>query len=545
MSTIKRWRQSVAVLAAMLLGVAGQAQAQHGSDKNGPVVQTSEGPVRGFVNNGVYHFLGIPYAAPPVGAWRWRPPQAPKTRKALLDATAYGNICPQVTTLGVFAGPASVDEDCLYLNVFTTKLGKGDTPQSAGLPVIVWIHGGGNVDGTAADYDGSKLASGGPVGVPTVIVTINYRLGLFGFLAHPALNAENHPFANYGIMDIQAALRWVQRNAAAFGGDATRVTLGGQSAGATDTGANLIAPSSAGLFQRAIFQSSPLNALPPLSIGLTRGADLGMAAGCGSGADVATAACLRALSASRILQLQGTAGANGPYITGPMVDGSIVPISPNTAWTAGRFNRMPVMAGHGQDEATFGIGITEYFSGPTQAPINKAQYVANITTTYSGPEYAGGPNYPKGTVEAVLKQYPPASDPPMALNLAGSQAKQNLRDYIERNLITAQKAYKAGARLLVGSDAVYTAYGLNMEELRWFVKLSMSNEQALQSATVLPAEMLGMDKSLGSVSPGYIADIVAVDGDPLADIEVAITTGRWVMKTGSVVVDKTKTDWAG
>ena len=120
-----------------------------------------------------------------------------------------------------------------------------------------------------------------------------------------------------------------------------------------------------------------------------------------------------------------------------------------------------------------------------------------------------------------------------------SQAKQNLRDYIERNLITAQKAYKAGARLLVGSDAVYTAYGLNMEELRWFVKLGMSNEQALQSATVLPAEMLGMDKSLGSVSPGYIADIVAVDGDPLADIEVAITKVRWVMKGGSVVVDKT------
>ncbi len=120
-----------------------------------------------------------------------------------------------------------------------------------------------------------------------------------------------------------------------------------------------------------------------------------------------------------------------------------------------------------------------------------------------------------------------------------SQAKQNLRDYIERNLITAQKAYKAGARLLVGSDAVYTAYGLNMEELRWFVKLGMSNEQALQSATVLPAEMLGMDKSLGSVSPGYIADIVAVDGDPLADIEVAITKVRWVMKAGSVVVDKT------
>src|SRR5205807_8879139 len=136
-------------------------------------------------------------------------------------------------------------------------------------------------------------------------------------------------------------------------------------------------------FHRAIFQSSPLNALPPLSLGLSRGADFGMSAGCGSEADAATAACLRALSASRVLQLQGTAGANGPYVTGPMVDGSIVPISPNTAWTAGRFNRMPIMAGNVQDEATFGLGITEHFRGPTQPPINNAQHVAHLTTTYS------------------------------------------------------------------------------------------------------------------------------------------------------------------
>jgi imidazolonepropionase-like amidohydrolase len=120
-----------------------------------------------------------------------------------------------------------------------------------------------------------------------------------------------------------------------------------------------------------------------------------------------------------------------------------------------------------------------------------------------------------------------------------AQAKQNLRNYIERNFLTAQKAYKAGARMVVGSDAVYTGFGANMQELRWFVKLGMSNEQALQSATVLPAEMLGVEKSLGSVAPGYVADIVAVEGDPLADIEVAIGKVRWVMKAGSVVVDKT------
>src|SRR5437016_7019064 len=397
--------KTTSILCGLLFAATGCARVTAG-DKTGPVVNTAEGPVTGLVTNSVYEFRGIPYAAPPVGKWRWMPPQPAAKWKEPRDATHFGNICAQVTTLGVFAGPASVDEDCLYLNVFTTKLGKGDTPQSGGLPVIVWIHGGGNVDGTAADYDGSKLAIGGPVGVPTVIITINYRLGLLGFLAHPALNAENHPFANYGIMDIQAALRWVQRNAAAFGGDPLHVTLGGQSAGATDTGANVISPSSAGLFHRAIFQSSPTNALAPLAVGLTRGTDFAKAAGCDGGSDAATASCLRNLSASRILQLQGTANANGPYVTGPMVDGSIVPVTPITAWMTGRFNHMPMMGGNVQDEQTFVIGNTEYFSGPPQTPINAAHFDALITATYTGPEYPGGPDYPPAAAATAPAAYP-------------------------------------------------------------------------------------------------------------------------------------------
>lgn len=120
-----------------------------------------------------------------------------------------------------------------------------------------------------------------------------------------------------------------------------------------------------------------------------------------------------------------------------------------------------------------------------------------------------------------------------------AQAKENFRSFIERNVATARKARAAGARLLVGSDAVFTAFGTNMQELRWFVKLGMTNEEALQSATVLPAEMLGMEKSLGSVAPGYFADMVAVEGDPLADVEAAVSQVRWVMKGGAVVVDKT------
>jgi len=120
------------------------------------------------------------------------------------------------------------------------------------------------------------------------------------------------------------------------------------------------------------------------------------------------------------------------------------------------------------------------------------------------------------------------------------EAKENFRNFIQRNLATATKAYRAGARMLVGSDAVYTAFGLNMHELRWFVRMGMTNEQALQSATILPAEMLGMQNSLGSVAPGYTADMIAVEGDPLADIETVLTNVRWVMKAGAVAVDKTR-----
>ena len=396
--------------------VSAPALAHQDRDRdNGPVVNTNEGPVRGFVENGVNKFLGIPYAAPPVGELRWQPPQ-PVARWGgrPLDATAFGNICAQTTTLGVFAGPASIDEDCLYLNVFTTRLGAGHDGRGGGHdkrggknPVLVWIHGGGNVDGVSNDYDGSKLATGGPGGSPTVVVTINYRLGLFGYLAHPALDAEGHLSDNYGILDIQGVLRWVQRNIDSFGGDPDNVTLGGQSAGASDTGANVISQLSEGLFHRAIFQSSPTSTYPPLSVGLTRGTNFAAAAGC-PGTDAATAACLRALSAPQILQLQGTANANGPYVTGPMVDGTIIPLTPQMAWSTGRFNRMPIMGGNVQDEGNFGIGITEYFSGPPQVPLTAAGYVANVTRTYSGMAGPGGtpPAYPSGAVAAVLAHYP-------------------------------------------------------------------------------------------------------------------------------------------
>jgi para-nitrobenzyl esterase len=383
-----------ALLTAGVLATPSVA-AQEAERSAGPVVSTAEGPVRGFVQSGVNIFLGIPYAAAPVGSLRWRPPQPVEHWDEPLDATHFASTCPQVTELGAFAGPGSINEDCLYLNVFTSNLRQRN-------PVLVWIHGGGNVDGESSDYDATKLATGGPLGSPTVVVTLNYRLGLFGFLAHPALDSEGDPFGNYGILDIQAVLQWVQRNAEAFGGDPTRVALGGQSAGSQDTGANLVSPGAAGLFNRAILQSAPFStssSYVPLPAAVTNGTNFAAAAGC-PGSDAVAAACLRALSAARILQLQGTPNASGPYVTGPMVDGTVIPIAPDTAFATGQFNKMPVMGGNTHDEFTFLSAISEYFSGPPQTPLTAAQYVAIVTSSY-----------PPATAAAVLAEYPVGNYP--------------------------------------------------------------------------------------------------------------------------------------
>jgi para-nitrobenzyl esterase len=392
--------------AAALAGLAvASAPALAAGNGNGPTVSTSDGPVRGFVNNsGVNTFLGIPYAAPPVGSLRWMPPQ-PTSHHSLLDATQFASNCPQVTELGAFAGPSSTNEDCLYVNVFTPSL-KGSNA------VLVWIHGGGYVDGESTDYDASKLATGGPLGKPTVVVTINYRLGLFGFLSESHLNSEGHPWGNYGILDIQAALRWVRANVAAFGGDPTRVALGGQSAGAGATQANVLSPLAAGLFNRAINESSPsadflvappsTPSLTSAQVALNRGAAFATAAGCSD------ATCLRNLSAARILQLQGTPNANGPFVTGLFVDGTIVPTQPEVAWQNGSYNRMPMLGGAVHDESNFTNSITEYFSGPPQAPLTASQYTSLVNATFVPPLYTSG------AAAAVLGNYPPGSNPDAA-----------------------------------------------------------------------------------------------------------------------------------
>jgi para-nitrobenzyl esterase len=162
------------------------------------------------------------------------------------------------------------------------------------------------------------------------------------------------------------------------------------------------------LFSRAIYESSPTSTFPPASIALQHGRDFATAAGCPAGNGAKAADCLRNLSAERILQLQGTPNSNGPYITGPFVDGTIIPRSPEQAWTTGKFNKVPSIGGNVQDEGNFSIGITEYFSGPPQVPMTADQYVAAVTRAYSGNAGPGGtpPAYPAGTADKVLQEYP-------------------------------------------------------------------------------------------------------------------------------------------
>jgi para-nitrobenzyl esterase len=314
----------------------------------------------------------------------------------VLNATTYGNTCAQVTTLGVFAGPANSNEDCLFANVFTPNL-----QSTANLPVIVWIHGGGNLDGESNDYDGSKMALQGN----TVVVTFNYRLNLMGFLAVNSLDTEGHNFANYGLLDQQMVLNWVKQNIANFGGNPNNVTLGGQSAGAEDTGFAMLSPLAAGSFQHGICESfCPTGNLPTLSAAEAVGQEFADAAGCGGKTGAAQASCLRRVPAAEVEALAGTASAASAYVLGPILDGTVLPVQPPAAWANGQFTHMPLMNGNVQDEENFTLAIDEYFENP-QAPITGSQYTSTIVNTYSTSAY------PAGTAEKILKLYPLANYP--------------------------------------------------------------------------------------------------------------------------------------
>src|SRR6476661_5601305 len=288
-----------------------------------PRVTTDTGTLEGLDTAGVMVFRGIPYAAPPVGNLRWRPPEPAKRWSGVRQAAQLGHNCIQHQPYGdIDPYAAGISEDCLYLNVWT----KSPLPASrAPRPVLVWIHGGGFFAGFGGEerHNGARLAQKG-----AVVVTINYRLGAFGFLAHPSLAAESphHAAGNYGLLDQIAALQWVQRNIARFGGDPSRVTIFGESAGGMSVGSLVASPLAKGLFQRAILESGT-----GVGVGVARN-DTARAVGLrfaqsvgvyGIGTDAI--AHLRALSPDTILAASLHLGQPGSPAFYPVVDGWVLP----------------------------------------------------------------------------------------------------------------------------------------------------------------------------------------------------------------------------
>ena len=305
------------------------------------VVATKAGPVQGVVTDGVEAFRGIPFAAPPVGALRWRAPQPAAPWAAVRDATAFGPACPQ---------PYDVvqSEDCLTLNVFRPAEAAGP------LPVMVWFYGGALWSGSASLYPGDSLARQG-----VVVVTLNYRLGRLGFFAHPALVAEapGEPHFNYGFLDQLAALEWVRDNIAAFGGDPGRVTIFGESAGGGSVMAHLVSPLSRGLFHGAIMESpggptGRAEAIPvtPLPEAEKLARDYAASRGI-TGDDAAALAALRAVPADQLVAGEApyldavVTGVPVPGLAGGILDGVFLRETPEGAFDAGRQARVPVIVG--------------------------------------------------------------------------------------------------------------------------------------------------------------------------------------------------------
>lgn len=357
----------VAALCVVTLGTALTASA---GDR--PIALTESGLVIGFRAGAINAFLGIPYAAPPLGNLRWRPPKRYGSFPGFfLEATQFGSKCTQ-------AGGGS--EDCLFLNVFTPKSASGNGG-GPGLPVMFWIHGGGLVNGSSDPYDPKWLVKNG-----VIVVTINYRLGYLGFFAQSAIDAEGHRKGNYGLMDQQFALKWVRRNIAAFGGDPHRVTIFGESAGGQSVYANLASPLAAGLFSGAIAESGSYlefqdyfsdiitlaQAETTGSNAVPSGAAIATSVGCAN----QKASCLRAVPASTMVAAE-------PFPLYPFVDGTLLTQTIGAAFASGEFNQVPVISGTNHDEYRLFVALDYDFTG--NPILTAAEYDTAVNALW-GPE---------------------------------------------------------------------------------------------------------------------------------------------------------------
>ncbi|HYK62118.1 MAG TPA: carboxylesterase family protein [Bryobacteraceae bacterium] len=350
-------------------------------------VRTTQGLVLGLSDGRVDQFLGVPYAAPPVGDLRWKPPAEAPSWNAIRDAIQQESECSQ---------PSGGSEDCLYLNIYRPA---GAKPGQS-LPVIVFIHGGSNQIGSGNQYDPSDWAAS----TGLIVVTINYRLNVFGFLALPSLDAEaGEPSSgNYGLMDQQAALRWVNANIRAFGGDQDNVTIQGESAGGVDVCANLVSPTAAGLFTKAIMESMYCPTATH-DQAIQTSAPVAAALGC---TDAQTAAaCMQNKSAANVLAAAGhlsMAGEAG-FMPSPNFGSSVLPLLAPDALSAGQWNRSSILIGSNHDDASPFVSAA-LDARKVQFPITVQEYQTLVSAQYGS------------FASAVLMEYPLSnySDPFLA-----------------------------------------------------------------------------------------------------------------------------------
>ncbi|MFF0468801.1 carboxylesterase/lipase family protein [Micromonospora zamorensis] len=399
-----RWVVALGAVALLAPAMAvGPAEADE-DRRSAAVVRTDQGALRGNVAADHLSFQGIPYARAPLGPLRWAPPQPGPTWTGVRDATRPGAACAQLQ--GLPMDSPSESEDCLYLNV-TTPRPAARSPR----PVMVWLHGGDFRFGSGDVYGGQRLAAGGDV----IVVTLNYRLGALGFLAHPALADAGGITGNFGLQDQQAALRWVRHNAAAFGGDPGNVTLFGQSAGATSVCAQLAAPAAAGLFHRAIMQSnSCANPVQTRAEAISAAEEFAQRVGCTDPDGVA--ACLRGQDPALLIETVGYPGAGVDL--GPAVDGRTLPVDPAYALTTGRLHPVPVLTGMNRDESRLVVWGIER-SGlncaeppkpdqePESCPLSDEQYRDQVRAMFGD------------RAEEVLARYPRDDAQPASATLGG------------------------------------------------------------------------------------------------------------------------------
>ncbi len=396
----------LAVVFALLYLTASGCGAGDGCGPQGRagVVETTAGLVSGREAQGLWVYRGVPYAAPPVGDLRWRPPQAPEAWDGVRSCDDDGPSCPQPGAMNLIAAfdVGETSEDCLYLNVWTPALRGG---AGTALPVMVFIHGGSFASGSGSLelYDGSNLARLG-----AVIVTVNYRLGPLGFFAHPELSDEDErgTSGNYGLLDQVAALEWVRHNIAGFGGDPGNVTVFGESAGGMSICDLMVSPRAEGLFARAIVQSGPfdsrgagMDAVRSLAEAEKTGEEVSRRLGCEAAPD--EVAALRAVPVERLLAAGAQAVETGPggIGFGPVVDGVVLPGDPAALFAAGEIHDVDLLVGANADEANlFLLGMRG------QTPAQLVRYVRRLYEPYGDEVLALFPAAPDGPKTAALSK---------------------------------------------------------------------------------------------------------------------------------------------